>query len=104
MTVQSPNMYDGLGVSAIGHFSMRVDFNGGEYKFFDKPQWVNGCGCDKCDHIPLQYTIQKEFGFPTPPRGTWYDIWISVYWSCGNDSGNSRHCISEDIYYRDYIK
>ncbi|PKB92371.1 hypothetical protein RhiirA5_368459 [Rhizophagus irregularis] len=74
MTVQSPNMYDGLGVSAIGHFSMRVDFNGG------------------------------EFGLPTPPKGTWYDIWISVYWSCGNDSGNSRHCISEDIYYRDYIK
>ncbi|PKB99478.1 hypothetical protein RhiirA5_400108, partial [Rhizophagus irregularis] len=104
MTVQSPDMEDNLGVSAIGHFSMHVDNNGGGYKFFDKPRWVNGCGCAKCENIPLQYTIYEEFDLPTPPKGTWYDIWVSIYWTCVNDAGRSRTCISEDIHYRGYVK
>ncbi|CAB5217471.1 unnamed protein product [Rhizophagus irregularis] len=69
---------------------------------------IHGChpAGSGCNNRPISnYKCGvKEFGLPTPPKGTWYDIWISVYWSCGNDSGNSRHCISEDIYYRDYIK
>ncbi|RGB41725.1 hypothetical protein C1646_738950 [Rhizophagus diaphanus] len=103
MTVQSPDMKDGLGVSAIGHFSMQID-NVGGYKFFSKPQWVNGCHCSECDHIPLQYTILEKFGLSTPPKGTWYDIWISIYWSCGDDVSRSWECISEDIHYRGYVK
>jgi hypothetical protein len=104
MTIKSPDMYNNLGTSAIGHFSMHVDNNGGGYRFFDKPQWVNGCGCSKCDHIPLEYTFQEEFDLPTPPKGTWYDVWVSIYWSCGFNNGNSRNCISEDIHHRDYVK
>ncbi|CAG8785329.1 17207_t:CDS:1, partial [Dentiscutata erythropus] len=35
-----------------------------------------------------------------PPKGTWFDVWISVYWDCV-DQGTSRiSCISEDIHYR----
>src|SRR4051794_5318592 len=98
MTVQSPDMHDNMGTSAIGHFRMHIDNHSGGYNFFDKLQWVNGCGCSKCDHIPLQYTFQEEFDLPTPPKGTWFDIWILIYWSC-EIGGCSRSCHSEDIYY-----
>ncbi|RIA98002.1 hypothetical protein C1645_801470 [Glomus cerebriforme] len=103
ITVQSPDFED-LGTSAIGHFSMHVDNHGGGYTFFDKPQWVNGCECSNCEHIPVQYTFQEEFDLPTPPKGTWFDIWISIYWGCVNDGGRARDCISEDVHYRDYVK
>lgn len=104
MTVQSPSMGDGLGVSAIGHFSMQVDNHDGKYIFYRDPRWVNGCGCDKCTNIPLQYTINEQFDLPTPPKGTWYDIWIAIYWSCTDDFGPSKSCISENIHYRGYVK
>ncbi|PKY40684.1 hypothetical protein RhiirA4_395013 [Rhizophagus irregularis] len=102
MTIQSPDMHDGLGVSAIGHFSMHVDNNGGDHKFFDKPQWVNGCSCSSCENIPVQYTFQKEFDLPTPTKGTWFDIWISIYWSCINVSAR-RSCQSQDVHYYGYV-
>ncbi|PKC11502.1 hypothetical protein RhiirA5_354103 [Rhizophagus irregularis] len=73
MTIQSPDMHDGLGVSAIGHFSMHVD------------------------------NIMAEFDLPTPTKGTWFDIWISIYWSCINVSAR-RSCQSQDVHYYGYVK
>ncbi|CAG8624626.1 10505_t:CDS:2 [Funneliformis caledonium] len=89
ITVRSADMYNGLGTSAIGHFSMHVDNNGG--------------GCGRCQNIPLEYNFEMAFDLPTPPKGTWFDIWISIYWSC-ETYGLSRGCINEDVHYRGYVK
>ncbi|GBC31780.2 hypothetical protein GLOIN_2v1778638 [Rhizophagus irregularis DAOM 181602=DAOM 197198] len=102
MTVQSPDLHNNLGVSAIGHFTMHID-NGGGYRFLHKPEWVNNCYCDRCENIPVNYTFEKEFDLPTPPRGTWFDIWITIYWSC-LDTGITLSCAFENVHYRGYVK
>uniref|UniRef100_A0A1D1YCV9 Regulatory protein CAT8 n=1 Tax=Anthurium amnicola TaxID=1678845 RepID=A0A1D1YCV9_9ARAE len=104
MTVQSPDYDDNLGTSAIGHFTMHIDNHGGSYRFLTDPIWVNGCHCSECEKIPLQYTSQWTFDLPTPPKGTWFDIWISVYWGCLTDGTRAITCNSEDIHYRGYVK
>ncbi|CAB4442218.1 unnamed protein product [Rhizophagus irregularis] len=101
MTVQSPDTDNNLGVSAIGHFTMQID-NGRGYRFLRDPEWVNGCHCNDCQNIPLNYTFQKLFDFPTPPKGTWFDIWITIYWSC-LDTGLTNMCTSEEVHYRGYV-
>ncbi|CAB4442219.1 unnamed protein product [Rhizophagus irregularis] len=98
---QSPDLHNNLGVSAIGHFTMQID-NGGGYRFLHDPEWVNGCYCRQCDNIPVNYTFQKEFDFPTPPKGTWFDIWIAIYWTCLN-IGFTVSCRSENVHYRGYV-
>ncbi|KAF0464703.1 hypothetical protein F8M41_026441 [Gigaspora margarita] len=104
ITVQSPNYYNKQGTSAIGHFNLHVDNKGGSYTFLTKPVWVNGCHCSKCENIPLHYNFQMPFDLPAPPRGTWFDIWISIYWNCADKSGRAVGCNSEDIHYRTYVK
>ncbi|CAG8634924.1 5482_t:CDS:2, partial [Gigaspora rosea] len=96
ITVQSPDYGVGRGTSAIGHFSMHIDNNGGGYYFFKKPIWVNGCHCGSCQNIPMSYNSQWRFDLPTPPQGTWFDIWISIYWDCLVDGRRSVTCHSED--------
>ncbi|CAG8609508.1 14447_t:CDS:2 [Acaulospora morrowiae] len=110
LTLESPNYHDNLGVSAIGHFSMHVDNkegHGGGYSFFSDPIWVNGCDCDNCQNIPLSFKYTRDFDMPTPPKGTWFDVWISIYWSCGSmHELNPRAiaCNSQDVHYRTYVK
>lgn len=42
------------------------------------------------------------YGFTTPPSGTWFDVWVAVYWNCffnDHTMGESRECTSENIHY-----
>ncbi|CAG8831420.1 42632_t:CDS:2, partial [Gigaspora margarita] len=69
ITVLSPNYDNKQGTSAIGYFNLHIDNKGGSYTFLTKPVWVNA-----------------------PPRGTWFDIWISIYWNCEDKSGRAVGC------------
>ncbi|KAF0545531.1 hypothetical protein F8M41_002242 [Gigaspora margarita] len=35
-----------------------------------------------------------------PPKGVWFDVWISVYWDCVDNGSESIQCLSEDLHYR----
>ncbi|CAG8519548.1 18618_t:CDS:2 [Gigaspora margarita] len=85
-TVQSPDYQTNVGTSAIGHFSMKIDNNKG---------WAN---------IPLQYNFQWDFDLPIPPQGTWFDVWIPIYWDCFPDGISTMSSYSEDVHYRSYVK
>ena len=68
--------------------------------------FFNGGDCDVADGNDNPFTNKWKFDFPTPPGGTWFDIWISVYWHCHGDPNSltcSIGCTSEDIYYRGYV-
>ncbi|KAF0463791.1 hypothetical protein F8M41_026579 [Gigaspora margarita] len=106
ITVESPDNHDNNGVGGLGHFTMHIDNtngHGGSASFFDKPFLVNGCDCD-CRNIPRQYNWQSDFDVETPPKGTWFDVWISIYWGCFRDGGKKMNCHSEDVHYRTYVQ
>jgi hypothetical protein len=94
-------------VDALCHFTIQVD-NGPFWRFLGDPIFYNGHSCNHEDNSfrnnPFKYTW--NYDFETPPGGTWFDIWISVYWSCetARRAGGSRTCSSEDLHYRTYVK
>ncbi|CAB5366155.1 unnamed protein product [Rhizophagus irregularis] len=47
------------------------------------PKFVNGHYCNKnyVGAIYDPYTSSWEYGFTTPPKGTWFDVWVAVYWT-----------------------
>ncbi|KAF0455698.1 hypothetical protein F8M41_001452 [Gigaspora margarita] len=107
ITVQSPDSSTS-GTSAIGHFYMHVDDygggHGGGFTFIKDPIFVNGCHCSQCENIPKSYNFQRSFDLPIPPKGTWFDVWISIYWACEMDDTSSIGCSSEDVHYRTYVQ
>ncbi|CAG8852899.1 37594_t:CDS:1, partial [Gigaspora margarita] len=104
ITVEYPDYYDHKGVSAIGHFSLHVDNkegHGGWNHLIDEPIWINGC-CSDC-YMPLEYNFQWDIDMPTPPKGTWFEVYISIYWHCFHDGmglTRARTCNSEDVHYQ----
>ncbi|CAG8458805.1 18096_t:CDS:2 [Acaulospora morrowiae] len=103
ITVQSPDDGDGLGVSAIGHFSIKID-NDDSLELWKEPTWVNGCQCKNCTNIPVQYSFLQPFYMKMPPKGTEFEIWIAIYWSCKLDDSSFKPCHSENVYHRDYVR
>ncbi|CAG8670561.1 10551_t:CDS:1, partial [Acaulospora morrowiae] len=104
ITVQSPDYDNSAGTSAIGHFTMHAD-NGVYCRFLYDPIWVNGCTCENCENIPLAYTSQWYFYRPTPPKGTYFDVWITIYWNCDTEGGAVvADCNSEIVHHRDFVK
>ena len=101
ITVTSPVYYP----AAFGHFTIRDD-TGGFHRFLKDPVFVNGQVCDKVDFKkPNIFTSTWRFDYPTPPIGTWFDIWISVYWDCEFEViGGGVYCTSEELHHRDYVK
>ncbi|CAG8573618.1 8954_t:CDS:1, partial [Acaulospora morrowiae] len=104
ITVESGYETDGLGVQALGHFTMRIDGLANEFRFLKNPIWVNGCRCKKCDNIPQTYTSQWYFGTVAPPKGTWFDVWIAIYWECHVSDRSGMYCYSLNVHHRDYVK
>ncbi|CAG8528780.1 hypothetical protein C2G38_2245343 [Gigaspora rosea] len=109
ITVESPNYHNNLGISAIGHFTVHTDDNkeghGASDTLIYDPIFVNGCTCHGCENIPLQYNFLWNLNLEPPPKGTWFDVWISIYWNCYKDGlSKARPCNSEDVHYRTYVK
>ncbi|CAI2199124.1 16874_t:CDS:2, partial [Funneliformis geosporum] len=95
ITVRSPSAPTGF-----GHFIIGTDYKQ-SYRFFTAPRFVNGADCN-LNGLIYTFTSNWAYDFPTPPGGTWFDIWISVYWNCGDTGIFScgKPCISEDIHHR----
>jgi hypothetical protein len=92
-------------VEGIGHFTMHDDTNN-SWRFLKKPKFVNGHYCNKnyVGAIYDPYTSSWEYGFTTPPKGTWFDVLVAVYWNCYmNTKFENRECTSENIHYRGYV-
>ncbi|CAG8560304.1 8496_t:CDS:2 [Acaulospora morrowiae] len=105
ITVDSGNATDGLGTSAIGHFTMSFEFGNDvrHFRFLKNPIFVNGCKCEDCKNIPRTYSSQWKFKASLPPKGTWFDVWIAIYWNCGSgDFG--KYCYSQNVHYRDQVR
>ncbi|CAG8659734.1 4899_t:CDS:2, partial [Acaulospora morrowiae] len=97
ITVESPDYGN-------GHFSLQTD-NGEYRRFLYDPIWVNGCTCDNCENIPLEYHSQWYFYRPTPPKGTYFDVWITIYWNCDLEGGGIvADCNSEIVHRRTYVR
>ena len=82
------------------------DDTGGQYRFISQPLFVNQRSCLR-GAVPNPYTSYWIFNYPTPPKNTWFDVWLSVYWNCNpkNYGDEEFYCNSEDnIHHRDYVK
>ncbi|CAG8553339.1 7533_t:CDS:2 [Dentiscutata erythropus] len=68
---------------ALGHLYIHDD-TGNSWEFLTDPIFVNGHMCTHDDPSQQKdtFTYSSQFGFKTPPDGTWFDIWVSVYWDC----------------------
>ncbi|CAG8733692.1 2120_t:CDS:1, partial [Acaulospora morrowiae] len=85
ITVKAPNTSvkaPDTGTGGIGHFTMSIDGLRDRIRFLKNPIWVEGCSCSKCENMPLSYTSHWAFPGPAPPKGTYFDVWIAVYWEC----------------------
>ena len=100
ITVSSPTALAGF-----GHFTISTD-NKQSYRFLKRPMHVNGGNCEVIDGTNNPFTSNWTYNFPTPPGGTWFDIWIAVYWHCyGKQSAWTcgKPCTSENIHHRSYV-
>ncbi|CAG8545950.1 10837_t:CDS:2 [Gigaspora margarita] len=50
------------------------------------------------------FTMHIDNTNETPPKGTWFDVWIPIYWGCFRDGGKKMNCHSEDVHYRTYVQ
>jgi hypothetical protein len=79
ITVDAPNSWN---VDALGHFSIHTD-NGNQHEFMNAPQLFNGAHCGHKDDQAKPFIMPGWiFPFDAPPNGTWFDVWITIYWDC----------------------
>ncbi|CAG8833897.1 4343_t:CDS:2, partial [Gigaspora margarita] len=90
---------------AFGHFTISDDL-GNWHRFLKSPMIVNGQRCDSGTAQYQKYTSLWAFDFQTPPAGTCFDIWLTVYWDCGKPSTVwcDMDCTQEIVHHRDYVK
>ncbi|CAG8530164.1 13787_t:CDS:2 [Dentiscutata erythropus] len=87
---------------AIGHFTFSDD-KGHSYRWYKDPGFVN---CQDCNNSCRYQANPYNTGFwlhdpyLAPPQGTWFDVWIAIYWDCVYQGNESISCISENIHYR----
>jgi hypothetical protein len=74
--------------------------------FLKKPIKVNQQNCNAGTAKDNPFTSPWPFNFPTPKGGTWFDVWLTVYWNCldADEEDCESGCISEEIHRRDYVK
>ncbi|CAB4430850.1 unnamed protein product [Rhizophagus irregularis] len=95
---------DGSHPHAFGHFTLGDD--AGDYiRFLRNPQFVNDCACHSEGHNTVDpYTSNWPYSIDTPPGGTWFDVWVSVYWKCNFGKIGAVDCCATALHYRGYVK
>uniref|UniRef100_A0A1D1Y9E5 Uncharacterized protein n=1 Tax=Anthurium amnicola TaxID=1678845 RepID=A0A1D1Y9E5_9ARAE len=95
---------DGSHSQAFGHFTMKDDA-GGNYRFLKNPEFVNNCGCKGESSSTVDpFTSDWPYSIDTPPAGTWFDVWLTVYWKCQFPAVWDVDCCATAIHYRGYVK
>jgi hypothetical protein len=96
---------DGSHSQAFGHFTMSDDA-GGSYRFVQKPQFVNDvkCGGEASSSTVDPFTSNWPYTIDTPPGGTWFDVWVVVYWDCDFGASGAVDCCAVSLHYRGYVK
>ncbi|CAB5368853.1 hypothetical protein RhiirA5_404253 [Rhizophagus irregularis] len=95
---------DGSHSQAFGHFTMNDDA-GGKYRFLHNPHFVNGCECKgEGPNTVDPFTSNWPYTIDTPPGGTWFDVWVTVYWKCDFGKIGDVDCCTTALHYRGYVK
>ncbi|RGB30363.1 kinase-like domain-containing protein [Rhizophagus diaphanus] len=93
---------DGSHSQAFGHFTMSDDA-GGKYRFLKNPRFVNDCECKgEGPNTVDPYTSNWPYTIDTPPGGTWFDAWLTVYWKCDFGTLYDVDCCATALHYREY--
>ncbi|CAB4437890.1 unnamed protein product [Rhizophagus irregularis] len=89
---------------AFGHFTISDDA-GGYYRFMKNAHFVNDCDCNDEGHNTVNpYTSNWPYTINTPPGGTWFDVWLTVYWNCEFGPTSDIPCCTSPLHYRGYVK
>ncbi|GBB84297.1 hypothetical protein RclHR1_10900005 [Rhizophagus clarus] len=95
---------DGTHSQAFGHFTLSDDA-GGYVRFLHNPQFVNDCNCHgEGPNTVDPYTSYWSYNFDTPPAGTWFDVWLTIYWNCDFPAVWDVDCCSTETHYRGYVR
>ncbi|PKC68972.1 hypothetical protein RhiirA1_456581 [Rhizophagus irregularis] len=50
--------------------------------------------------MTIPYTSYWTYDIETPKAGTWFDVWLAIYWSCDNGTVEDIDCCHENLHYR----